>query len=120
MESRADCWQRRRVATSVPTRTRNFNRSKTSSTNPKTARLAHTPAGVRRLLQTCSTSQLNPVWHRLGLLEAEMRVSPEKHEEAEVDERPEPAKQVLDRGQVRIRAEPFRNHFGGDLSLIHI
>jgi hypothetical protein len=26
-----------RVATSVPTRTRNFNRSKTNSTNPKTA-----------------------------------------------------------------------------------
>src|SRR4051812_50205610 len=55
----------------------------------------------------------HPVRHALGLFLAPPRVEHEEREEREVDDQPEAAERVLDRRDVRIRAEPFGNLLGG-------
>src|ERR1700735_1988288 len=55
----------------------------------------------------------HPIRNRLGLLPAEMCVSPKKHEEAEVQDGHHSTKQVFPGRQVDV-AEPFRNHLSRD------
>ena len=49
----------------------------------------------------------HPFGHRPGLLPAEIGVSPQEQEEAEIQDRERAAEGVLDEGEVRVRSEDF-------------
>src|SRR5690348_12275659 len=51
----------------------------------------------------------HPIRHRFGFFLAEIRVCPEKREEREVDDQPEPAECIFYGGHVGVRAEPLGN-----------
>src|SRR4029078_5463149 len=55
----------------------------------------------------------HPLRYRFGLLVAEAGGDPQEDEEAEIDRREQAPELALDEGQVGIRAEEFRDAFGG-------
>src|SRR4051812_6431763 len=74
-------------------------------------RIPEIPGGV-----SFATSRMgrHPIRQRPRFFLAEPRVRNQEREECEIDDQPEAAERILDRGHVGIGAEPFRNLLGGD------